>query len=1443
MMNFSFFFDHSTDLLCIIDRSANFVSLNKQWFNVLGYLPDELTGKPVRTILKNNDLPDILLSDKNTTESDFECICITKSGIEIELNWKIVAKENNLLYLIINYLTSDEKIITESEQKYRLITESMADVVSLLDMNLKVIYVSPSVKNILGYDIEEYSNMPLEKLIIPESLKKVYEIFEDELEIEKRGDADPQRTRIIEMEQIKKDGTKIWMEDNLSFLRDERNIPIGIISVSRDITQNKLLKTNITESENRFKSLFDNMRSGVAVYNVINSGEDFIFQDINIAGQNSSKIKKEDLIGKSVTELFPSVKEMGLFKILQEVNKTGIPQHLPLQLYKDKRIVQWVENFVYKLPSGEIVAIYDDTSEKELAIINMQKVNNKLQSLFDHMINGFAYHKIILDENNRAVDYEFLETNKAFHEMTGLSGDVIGKTIKEVIPGIDKDPTNWIEKYGNVAITGNPVKFESFSIELNKWYQINAYSIEKNYFATIFEDITKIKQSEELLKTSAEKWESTFNSITDTISIISTDHVFLEINKAGCESLGLEKKDIIGRKCYELVHNIHQVYEKCPCVSCLSSKEEGTSVIFENNKYYQVTVWPIKNKEDEVIAFSHSVRDITEARKSEETIKTNYTLLKFAGKTAKFGGWDVDLTNNRSKWSDEVAAIHEMPAGYIPTVSEGINFYAPEWRERITEVVNDCINKGIPYDEEMEILTSGGKRVWIRTIGEAVKDSSGKIIKIQGFFQDINEKKLTEIALKKSEEKYRKLIQNQGEGVGIVDENEVFTFVNPAACRIFGYPENELLGKNLKSFVEEEVWQLFVKQTNNRKKGQENQYEFEIKRGDGSRRILEITATPLTGDKNDYLGSFGIFRDITEKKISENEIKAHNDRIESLLKISFYNSYNIQHFLDFALSEIILLTKSKIGYIYFYNEELKQFTLNTWSKEVMEECEIKNPQTVYDLDKTGCWGDAVRQRGPIIINEYNLSHPQEKGTPKGHIILKNFMTTPVFSDNKIVAVVGVANKSEDYTGSDLKQLNLMMSTVWQLVEKKKIQDELLRQQNELESQNEEYRKLNAELQVAKEKAMESDELKTAFLANMSHEIRTPLNGVIGFAEMLKNPNLTAKDRELYISFINSSGNQLIHIISDIIDIAKIEANQIFFSSDDVELNILAYETYLFFKEGKDGKEKPEIELKMGFNPLERILLKTDSMRLQQVIFNLIRNAYKFTTRGFIEFGYSVKNDFLEFYVKDTGIGIPYDKQDIVFDRFRQVDGSQSRRFGGSGLGLAIAKGLIEKLGGKIWMESVPKTGSTFYFNIPFIISDKHEEKIIEPVVKHEISEKSVILVVEDDFISVQYINEIFRNKNVIVLAAGNGKEAIEQVLQNKDISLVLMDLNMPMMSGYESLNEIKKIRPDLPVIAQTANAMSEDRKNILDYGFDGYIAKPFTYSQLYNLVKSFLGKS
>ncbi|HEX7583163.1 MAG TPA: response regulator [Prolixibacteraceae bacterium] len=370
----------------------------------------------------------------------------------------------------------------------------------------------------------------------------------------------------------------------------------------------------------------------------------------------------------------------------------------------------------------------------------------------------------------------------------------------------------------------------------------------------------------------------------------------------------------------------------------------------------------------------------------------------------------------------------------------------------------------------------------------------------------------------------------------------------------------------------------------------------------------------------------------------------------------------------------------------------------------------------------------------------------------------------------------------------------------------------------------ERKKLTQELTSAKERAEESDRLKSAFLANISHEIRTPMNGILGFAELLKIPKLSPDAQKRYIHIIEQSGNRMLNIISDIVDISKIESGQMDINIQETNVNQLLNDILVLH-----SSEAVSKGLLLSFSatlPNEKSNIQTDHVKLTQILTNLIKNALKFTKSGTINFGYTKKGEILEFFVKDTGVGISKDQAEMIFERFRQGSVAFTREYEGAGLGLSISKALVNMLGGKIWVNSEPGKGSVFFFQIPSKPQNERFQEIATDKFTEPESHSIHILIAEDDENSIIYVTAILEDENTIIYEAKNGKQAVELVKNHPEIDLVLMDLKMPFMDGFEAARQIKKLRPSLPIIAQTAYAFSEDEEKARQAGCDDYISKP-----------------
>ncbi|MFA7359608.1 MAG: PocR ligand-binding domain-containing protein [Candidatus Kapaibacterium sp.] len=382
----------------------------------------------------------------------------------------------------------------------------------------------------------------------------------------------------------------------------------------------------------------------------------------------------------------------------------------------------------------------------------------------------------------------------------------------------------------------------------------------------------------------------------------------------------------------------------------------------------------------------------------------------------------------------------------------------------------------------------------------------------------------------------------------------------------------------------------------------------------------------------------------------------------------------------------------------------------------------------------------------------------------------------------------------------------------------------------------ERKKTEEELIRAKEKAEESDKLKSAFLANMSHEIRTPMNGILGFAQLLKEPKLTGEEQQSFINIIEKSGARMLNIINDIIDISKIESGLSIVKLSESNINQQIEYIYTFFKPEADSKN-----LILSYNnslPDAEAVIITDKEKLYAILTNLVKNSIKFSNRGTIKFGYKKNKDHLEFYVKDEGIGIPKDRQEEIFKSFVQADISDKMAFQGSGLGLAITKAYVEMLGGEIRVESDAGQGAAFFFTIPFTFSK--ENKIVSNVKigrkKDEQLRKLKILIVEDDEESKFLLELMVKKYSKHTLTASSGADTLKIYRSNPDIDLILMDLKMPNMNGYETTREIRKSDNNIIIIAQTAYALAGDEEKAITAGCNGYLPKPLKQESIDKLL-------
>ena len=634
-----------------------------------------------------------------------------------------------------------------------------------------------------------------------------------------------------------------------------------------------------------------------------------------------------------------------------------------------------------------------------------------------------------------------------------------------------------------------------------------------------------------------------------------------------------------------------------------------------------------------------------------------------------------------------------------------MHMIAPEFREQVRkETLTLAKNKGSVIGEYINYRYDG-KECWIQWSVKCITNDVGKVVELQAVGRDLTERKNAEKALQESEKKFRSMIEHSSEAITLLNHKGEVLYESPSVKWLTGYSTEERMGKNAFNnvFIEDRekakklIKELVLKEDNS------ISTTFRAVRKDGTIWWAEGTATNRLNDPN--INAIIInYRDISLQKEAEDRLKL--------------TQYGIDH------SQIAVYQLDDLGRIYYANEQACKSL--GYSKEEILKLKISDFDSNLSMVNWEENRKMIEQLGSFTVETV---HKRKDGT-----------TFPVEVTINIIEFEG-------------KKHNF--SFVRDMTEKKKAEDALKIQFQEYLELNKQYKKQNKELKQtlkrvnkindelieAKLKAEESDRLKTAFLANMSHEIRTPMNGILGFTELLKDPELTEDEKSKYLEIIQKSGDRMLNIINDLIDISKIEAGQVEVTLTPTSINKMFDSLYEFFLPEAEKRNLTLIFKKELTDT--RSVIETDEVKLNQILSNLIKNALKFTPSGQIELGYSVKSSSIVFYVQDTGIGISQEFHKKIFERFLQGEHYSEITSEGSGLGLSISKAFLEKMGGNIWVKSEPGKGSVFYISLPYKQIDstpKHESSKIKHL--DRVLSDFVILIAEDDDTSYEYLEKI-----------------------------------------------------------------------------------------------------
>ena len=1495
-------FENAVDPMLIVDERARLVRVNKKLEEILGYNREKYIGKNIFSIglitpesikitMKNllkrargDDIPpyEVELIAHDGSIKTFELNASRLEDGDKRVNSMVIMRDMTERKHTEELLNLSTEELKQSKKSAEAVLESTADAIFVIDFKGNILAANKASSDITGYKRDELIGNTFRLVAEKEEMKRAIKGMGTVL---KEG-----VLRDYPLTLTRKDKKEIPVHFSGSLMRDEKGNPTHIIGVARDITEQKQAEEAIKVEREKYKNVVENIGDGLLVLDEQGS---IIYS--NPAAEKITGYTDGSLINKKMFNMVPKKNRMWMLLGLMAIAHGESFHNIEMGFMRKDgalriiglTITPHMEDSKLTRVMGVIRDITEQKMVEETIAIEKEKYKEVVENIEEGLFKIGTKGRV-----------NFINP-KVAEKMTGYAIDEIeGKLLTKLVP---KDEAAMMVPNIQKLFNGETIRNLGTNILKKDGSTLPSLmsltpKVKDGKVRELFgvlNDISEVKEAANALKREQERYKTVVENIGDGLFIVKTSGKMLYVNPEAERISGYSAEDIVGRPFTEILTEETQMIvlpgiskmvkgESLRDMETRFIRKDGTSIMIS------LTISP-NMKDGKVTEIMGVMRDISEMKNAEEALKAEQERYKTVVENIGDGLFIVKTSGKMLYVNPEAEKI----SGYSAEDIVGRPF-----TEILTEETQMIVLPGISKmlkgeslrDVETHFIRKDGTSIMISlTISPSMKD--GKVTELMGVMRDITEQKkaddqlLTHRArlqertgqlemanqmLSQSEDRYKMLIDNANDCIFHLDKSLRIVDINKRAIEMYGANKEEIIGKNALALGlmpkkgDVSGYMSILKDIIDGKIDNIDGIDAIIKNKRGEEVFLEANNS-IARAGGIVTGMLVIARDVTDRKLMEEELKtkydelikreeelqALNEEMEAqneelggnyykLLNmseqlkmqqdvqkafagvISILNStINLDVLLNRSLDSIAKFLSCQIGAIYLYDE--KRDLLTPYATHGIS-AEFKDKE--YKVGE-GTVGQTAVLRSAQYIEEIPEDTNLVIKTIVGDIIPRTLMTYPIIYQDKLVGVIELGSAS--YTiGED------MMPYIDGIISQMGIAIK-----NSVAYEN--IQKLADELDIKNKEIQEANRLKSEFLANMSHELRTPMNSIIGFSNRVlkKSGHLLPERQFKNLEAVNRNAHNLLALINDILDLSKIEAGKMEVYYETFEIREIIGETV---------DAVTPIAMDKGLTigkTVENVTVRSDKSKIKQILTNLLGNAIKFTKEGSIEvLSEDLKDGFVRMIIKDTGVGIKENDLEIIFDEFRQVDGSSTRKEGGTGLGLSITKRFVDIIGGSITAESEYGVGTSFIVTIPTNIevqmkteeSTSAKEETVDFVTDEHLIETDnlTVLCIDDEKDVSELLNQYLSDEGYSVICADNGTEGVK-IAKELHPDMITLDIMMPNVNGWEVISKLKQ-DPDTADIPVIVISILDDKNRAYRLGVKDYLLKPIEQDALVSSI-------